>query len=118
MNRFEAFKDMEDNWRWRLIGINGRALVSSDQAFDSREDAVEAATAVKAEATEAPVSEIPGVGPKELIASLISREEARRLEVAVNENRRSTLRRPAGARRSRVGASPSRIRAVGSRRSG
>jgi uncharacterized protein YegP (UPF0339 family) len=118
MNRFEAFRDMEDKWRWRLIGAKGRVKVSSDQAFDSRDDAVQAAEAVKAEAADAAVSDLPGVGPKELIASLIRREEARRLEVAVNENRRSTLRRPAGARRARVGVSPSRIRAVGSRRSG
>jgi uncharacterized protein YegP (UPF0339 family) len=117
VNRFEAFRDMHDRWRWRLIGRAGRVIASSTEAFDSRVDAVRAAEAVKNEATGAPISDLPGIGPKEVIAGLIRREEARRLKVSAEKDRRADRSRPAAARRTRMGTSPARIRAVGSRRS-
>jgi uncharacterized protein YegP (UPF0339 family) len=116
MNRFEAFRDMHDKWRWRLIATGGQVIESSSVAFDSQVDALRAAEAVKAEAANAPISDIAGIGPKEVIAQLIRREEARRLKVATERNRPRARRRAAGARRTgRVGSS-SRLRVVGSRR--
>jgi uncharacterized protein YegP (UPF0339 family) len=115
VNRFEAFRDMHDKWRWRLIGANDRVVASSAETFGSHADAIGAAEAIKAEAVEAPISEIAGIGPKEVTAGLIRREEARRLKVATDRNRGPRRRRLSGARRDRTGASPTRIRSVGSR---
>lgn len=116
MNRFEAFRDMHDKWRWRLIGADGRVMASSAETFDSQVHAARAAEAVKAGAVAAPVSDVAGIGPKEVIAELIRREEARRLKVATDRNRGPRRQRPSGTRRSRMGTSPARIRTVGSRR--
>ncbi len=116
MNRFEAFRDMEDKWRWRLIGDNGRVLVSSNEAFPSQVDALRAAGAVKAVTAGARISDSAGIGPKEVIARLIRREEARRLNVATEANRRPAPRRSRDGRRTRMGSSPSRLRVVGDRR--
>jgi uncharacterized protein YegP (UPF0339 family) len=116
MNRFEAFRDMEDRWRWRLIGSNGRVSVSSDEAFGSQVDALRAAEVIKAGAAGASISDTAGVGPKEVIAGLIRREEARRLKVATEEDRRPALRRSGGVRRTRTGGSPNPLRVVGARR--
>ena len=96
MNRFEAFRDMHDKWRWRLIGANGRVIASSTEAFSSQADAAGAAETVKAEAAEAPIADIAGIGPKEVIADLIRREEARRLRVATDRDRRPGRRRLSG----------------------
>jgi uncharacterized protein YegP (UPF0339 family) len=116
MNRFEAFRDMEDKWRWRLIGTAGRVLVSSNEAFPSQVDALRAAELVKVEGIDAPVTDTVGVGPKEVIARLIRREEARRLEDASTGERPAAPRRSARARRRRrIGARPA-LRAVGARR--
>ena len=116
MNRFEAFRDMHDQWRWRLIGANERVMASSTEAFGSQVDAIRAAEAVKAEAAGASISDIAGIGPKEVIAGLIRREEARRLKVATESDRRPARRRAAGGRRTGKVGSPSRLRVVGSRR--
>lgn len=116
MNRFEAFRDMDDKWRWRLMRANGRVMVSSSEAFGSQVDALRAAEAVKAGAAVAPVSDTAGIGPKEVIAELIRREEARRLKVATDERRRPAQRRSGGVRRTRIAGPPNRLRVVGSRR--
>ena len=107
-------KRAEDKSRWRLIASNGRVTASSNESFGSRADAVRAAETVKAEALEAPVSSTPGIGPKEVIARLIRREEARRIKVAAGEVQRTEVRRAMA--RTRVGTSPRRIRVVGPRR--
>jgi uncharacterized protein YegP (UPF0339 family) len=113
MDRFEAFKDMEDRWRWRLMVGNDRVLVSSKETFDSQVDALRAAEVVKTAAS-APVSATAGLGPKEFIAQLIRREEARRLEFEV-EDLRPRAPRPTRARTRASGSVP-RLRLVGSRR--
>ena len=117
MNRFEAFRDMHDKWRWRLIGADGRVMASSAETFDSQVHAARAAEAVKAGAAGRRSRTRPASGAKEVIAELIRREEARRLKVATDRNRGPRRRRPSGTRRSRMGSSPARIRTVGSRRS-
>jgi uncharacterized protein YegP (UPF0339 family) len=117
MNRFEAFRDMHDKWRWRLIGANGQVIASSAETFDSQVHAARAAEGVKNESSTASVSDAAGIGPKEVIAELIRREEARRLKVATDRNRGPRRQRRSGTRRSRMGSSPARIRVVGSRRS-
>lgn len=94
MNRFEAFRDMQDKWRWRLIAANGRVLVSSNESFGSQIDALRAADAVQRESSTATVSANPGMGPKEVIARLIEREEARRLVVGGYEDERPGELRP------------------------
>jgi uncharacterized protein YegP (UPF0339 family) len=116
MNRFEAFQDMQDNWRWRLVTDKDRVVTSSSASFESREEALRVAREVKALAASAPVADVPGVGPKEMIARLIRREEARRLEVAVAGNRRAAKRRPGRSRRGPVGDPGPRLRVVGERR--
>jgi uncharacterized protein YegP (UPF0339 family) len=116
MDRFEAFKDMEDRWRWRLMVGNDRVLVSSKETFDSQAEALRAAEVVKAGSAGAQVSETAGLGPKEFIAQLIRNEEARRLAVQTVEPR-VRARRPR-RRRTRSGSAPPRLRLVGSRRPG
>jgi uncharacterized protein YegP (UPF0339 family) len=116
MKRFETFRDMKDQWRWRLIGGENRVLVSSNVAYDSQVDALRAADAVKGAATEAPVSDVASPGPKEVIAELIRREEARRLEVSIESNRRPPRRRSGGARRTPAGSPRGSLRVVGTRR--
>jgi uncharacterized protein YegP (UPF0339 family) len=116
MKRFETFRDMKDQWRWRLIGGDNRVLVSSNVAFGSQVDALRAADAVKAAAIDAPVSDTAGPGPKEVIAELIRREEARRLEVATQANRRQARRRSGGTRRTRMGSPRGSLRTVDTRR--
>ena len=114
MDRFEAYKDMEDRWRWRLMVGNDRVLVSSKETFGSQVDALRAAEVVKAGAAGAPVSDTAGLGPKEFIAQLIRREEARRLEIA-SGGQRSRAPRRSRARR-RFGSAKPRLSLVGSRR--
>jgi uncharacterized protein YegP (UPF0339 family) len=115
MNRFEAFKDMQDKWRWRLIGTAGRVLVSSNDAFGSQVDALRAAELVKLEGSDAPIADTAGMGPKEVIANLINREEARRLKVGA-EDRLSRARSRRGGRRTRFGGARPQLRVVGARR--
>ncbi|HEY5976572.1 MAG TPA: YegP family protein [Solirubrobacterales bacterium] len=116
MNRFEAFTDMEDKWRWRLIGTAGRVLVSSNEPFPSQVEALRAAELVKVEGIDAPVTDTVGIGPKEVIARLIRREEARRLKVGTDEKRRPAPRRSGRARRTRRAGTRPALRAVGARR--
>jgi uncharacterized protein YegP (UPF0339 family) len=47
MSKFEPFKDRLGNWRWRLIGGNGRKVATSGESFASRSNAVRAARTVK-----------------------------------------------------------------------
>ena len=116
MNRFETFKDMHDKWRWRLIGSNNRVLVSSDDPFDSQVDALRAADAIKAEARSASVSNVPAMGPKEVIARLIEREEARRLTVDSERDVAVTPLKRRNRSRTRPGSRPRRLELVPSRR--
>lgn len=116
MNRFETFKDMHDKWRWRLIGSNGRVLVSSDDPFNSRVDALRAADAIKAEAGGAPVSDVPGMGPKEVIARLIEREDARRLTADTEQDAAVTPIKRRARSRTRPGSRPRRLELVPTRR--
>jgi len=64
MKRFETFRDMNDQWRWRLIGGDSRVLSNSNAAFGSQAEALRAAEAAKVEAREASVSITAGIGPK------------------------------------------------------
>lgn len=116
MNRFEAFRDMGDKWRWRLIGTAGRVLVSSNEAFGSQVDALRAAELVKLETIDAPIADTAGVGPKEVIARLIRREEARRVEVGAETARRPAPRRTGRTRRARRAGTRPPLRAIGVRR--
>ncbi len=116
MNRFEAFPDMNDRWRWRLLAEGGHVIASSGESFASHEQALRAAEGVRTKAANADLCTDPAIGPKEVIAGLIEREEARRLKVALEGNRNPAARRVRGATRARVVAAPRRIRALGSRR--
>jgi uncharacterized protein YegP (UPF0339 family) len=112
MDRFEAFKDMDDRWRWRLMVGNDRVIASSKAGFDSQADALRAAEIVKAGAAGAQITEDPGLGPKEFIAELIRAEEVRRLDVAEERPRP----RHSGRARERGAALAPRRELIGSRR--
>ena len=122
MDRFETFKDMDDRWRWRLVvGDKEKVLTASNEAYDTQADALHAAEAVRGGAVRSQVTAMPGIGPMELIARMIKREEARRVEAGVEDEVREETRppaqlRPGRSRGSRPGAAPTRLRLVGSRR--
>jgi uncharacterized protein YegP (UPF0339 family) len=50
MSRFEVFKDIAGNWRWRLRGGNGQVVATSGESFASHYNAVRAARNVWATA--------------------------------------------------------------------
>ena len=105
MNRFEAFEDLSDKWRWRLIAANGRVVATSGESFDSHTDALRAAATVRNLASTSAVESEPGRSWKAAIGRLIQTEEERRVKASV-----AAVRRPARLRRS--GASRGRLRAV------
>ncbi len=106
MKRFEAFEDMEDRWRWRLIAASGKIIASSGERFDTHADAVRAAARVSSEAAGAAVSREPGIGFKALLGRLIRREEDRRSRALASKRARPSRRRTIGA-----APEPNRIRA-------
>jgi uncharacterized protein YegP (UPF0339 family) len=47
MWKVEVYRDRGTNWRWRLRAANGAIVGGSQESFDSRSNAVRAATAVR-----------------------------------------------------------------------
>jgi uncharacterized protein YegP (UPF0339 family) len=105
MNRFEAFEDLSDKWRWRLIAANGRVVATSGESFDSHADALGAATTVRGLASASGIEAEPGRSWKAAIGRLIRTEEERRVKASV-----AAVRRPARLRRTQTGRG--RLRAV------
>lgn len=46
--KFSIFKDVSGHYRWHLIAGNGTKIATSGEAFYSKENAIRAATNVKA----------------------------------------------------------------------
>lgn len=64
MQRFEAYEDGGDNWRWRLWDRDGKIVASSGESFPSQAGALRAAEAVQAAAPGAAISIAAGLGIK------------------------------------------------------
>ena len=64
MQRFEAYEDRNDKWRWRLFAANGRIIASSGEAFSSKTSALRAAEGVRQTAPNSVIAIAPGLGDK------------------------------------------------------
>lgn len=100
MSRFEAFEDLSDEWRWRLMDPSGHVVATSGESYGSHHEALRAARGVREASARSTLREQPGISLKAAIARLIETEERRRLESwSGPDRRRSRDRRgPAQAR--------------------
>lgn len=74
MPQFDAFEDLVGRWRWRLLGVNGRAVATSGESFDSHWHALRAAENVRGAASGAQIAGTPAVEAADPLATLIERE--------------------------------------------
>ncbi len=74
MPQFDAFEDLVGKWRWRLLGVNGRAVATSGESFDSHWHALRAAENVRGVASGAQIAGTPADGAADPLATLIERE--------------------------------------------
>lgn len=88
MSHFEAFEDLSEKWRWRLIGANGRVMATSGESFSSHTGALRAAAGVRRVAAASKIRSAPGRSWKATIRRLIQSEEARRGKRTVKRTRR------------------------------
>ena len=77
MPRFDAYEDLVGQWRWRLLGADGRTVATSGESFDSHWHALRAAENVRGVAAGAQISSTPADGVQDALAALIDRELAR-----------------------------------------
>lgn len=77
MPQFDAFEDLVGQWRWRLLGKNGRTVATSGESFDSHWHALRAAENVRGAAAGAMISGTPAEGVDDALAAIIDRELAR-----------------------------------------
>lgn len=77
MPQFDAYEDLVGQWRWRLLGADGRTVATSGESFDSHWHALRAAEDVRGVATGAQISSIPADGVHDALAVIIDRELAR-----------------------------------------
>jgi uncharacterized protein YegP (UPF0339 family) len=80
MSRFEVFKDIAGNWRWRLRGGNGQIVTTSGESFASHYNAVRAARNVWATAGTAapPTDDYPQVVLGAALGRMAGRKRAPR----------------------------------------
>lgn len=74
MPQFDAFEDLVGKWRWRLLGVNGRAIATSGESFDSHWHALRAAENVRGAASGATIHSTPADAALDPLATLIERE--------------------------------------------
>jgi uncharacterized protein YegP (UPF0339 family) len=74
MPQFDAFEDLVGRWRWRLLGVNGRAVATSGESFDSHWHALRAAENVRGVASGARISSTPTDAAVDPLSTLIERE--------------------------------------------
>jgi len=55
--RYEVYRDMNLQWRWRLRAANQRILANSGEGYHKKQDCLDAIALVKASST-APILEI------------------------------------------------------------
>jgi uncharacterized protein YegP (UPF0339 family) len=77
MSQFDAFEDLVGQWRWRLLGSDGRAVATSGESFGSHWHALRAAENVRGAASGARISGTPAKGADDALVALIDRELAR-----------------------------------------
>jgi uncharacterized protein YegP (UPF0339 family) len=76
MPQFDAFEDLVGQWRWRLLGSDGRTVATSGESFDSHWHALRAAENVRGVASGARISGTPAEGANDALATIIDRELA------------------------------------------
>jgi uncharacterized protein YegP (UPF0339 family) len=76
MPQFDAYEDLVGKWRWRLLGVDGRAIATSGESFDSHWHALRAAENVRGAASAAQICSTPGDGVNDPLAAIVSRESA------------------------------------------
>lgn len=74
MPQFDAFEDLVGQWRWRLLGANGRTVATSGESFDSHWHALRAAENVRGAAAGAQIAGTPAAEAADPLATLIERE--------------------------------------------
>ena len=77
MPQFDAYEDLVGKWRWRLLGIDGRAVATSGESFDSHWHALRAAENVRGVAAGARISSVPADEVNDALGAIIDRELAR-----------------------------------------
>lgn len=60
--RFELFVDRTEEWRWRLVAVNGEIIADSAEGYASKQGAKRGIQSVKRVANDAPVVERYDVG--------------------------------------------------------
>jgi uncharacterized protein YegP (UPF0339 family) len=76
MSQFDAFEDLVGQWRWRLLGADGRTVATSGESFDSHWHALRAAENVRGVAPGARISGVPAEGVADPLGTIIDRELA------------------------------------------
>jgi uncharacterized protein YegP (UPF0339 family) len=77
MSQFDAYEDLVGQWRWRLLGPDGRTVATSGESFDSHWRALRAAEKVRGVvAGGARISSVPAEGVHDALAAIIDRELA------------------------------------------
>ena len=77
MPQFDAFEDLVGQWRWRLLGSDGRTVATSGESFGSHWHALRAAENVRGVASGAMICGSPAEGAHDELATIIDRELAR-----------------------------------------
>jgi len=76
MPQFDAYEDLVGQWRWRLLGGDGRTVATSGESFDSHWHALRAAENVRGAASGAMICGVPAEGVHDALATIIDRELA------------------------------------------
>src|SRR3954447_727874 len=85
MWRYEVFKDVGSNWRWRLRGGNGQIVTTSGESFASHRNALRAALNARANAGTAtpPTDDYSQAVLRAALDRMARRKRARRLPPSV-----------------------------------
>ncbi len=62
MPQFDAFEDLVGQWRWRLLGADGRTVATSGESYDSHWHALRAAENARGVGDRRPDLRRPGRG--------------------------------------------------------
>ncbi|MBW3549675.1 MAG: DUF1508 domain-containing protein [Proteobacteria bacterium] len=54
-NQFVIYKDMQDDWRWRLFAANAEKIAESGEGYKNRVDCIHGVRLVAATATKADI---------------------------------------------------------------
>jgi uncharacterized protein YegP (UPF0339 family) len=76
MPQFDAFEDLVGQWRWRLLGADGRTVATSGESYDSHWHALRAAENARGVAAGARICGVPAEGAADPLGTIIDRELA------------------------------------------